>query len=72
MNLKEIRMELGKNRKGKKKIKFGQIEMAEALGVSQGFISKVESGKLDLGYRELKLLREKFKININKIIDEDI
>lgn len=76
--VKKLRQEHGKKVKilGQRKkavVALTQVEMAKRLGVSQGWISKIEKGKLPnppLSF--LFALRKEFHFNINRFLDEAI
>jgi len=46
-----------------------QAEMANTLDVTQGYISKVESGSCSVSFQTLVDLRRTFKINVNRLLD---
>lgn len=56
------------------RIKHGlkQDEFARQLGFTQSYISKVEAGKLNPSYELMVMLRRFCKLNINKLIDEEL
>ena len=60
--LKRIRVE---------ELKLGQQELASKIGISQGQLSKIESGESEIRWNALKRLRTLFNININKVLDKD-
>ena len=50
--------------------KMSQAEMAELLGVTQGYLSKIEAKILQPSAYLLWALRVYVKININKVLDD--
>lgn len=48
-----------------------QTEFAKAIGVSQGTLSKMETFRLPVSAAVLKSLRLKYKVNINKCLEQD-
>jgi transcriptional regulator with XRE-family HTH domain len=47
--------------------KLSQIEMAEKLGITQGQLSKIETGKREMSYRQLMVLYN-MGVNLNWLI----
>lgn len=62
LELKKIRLKHG----------LKQDDFARELGFTQSYISKVEAGKLNPSYELMVMLRRFCKLNINKLIDEEI
>lgn len=60
---------IGQNlRKIRKEKKISQIEMCEILGIARTTISNIENGKQFLSCWQLLLLRDKFDIQLDKLI----
>lgn len=57
-------------RQFRKEKKMTQNEMAERLGVTQGYLSKIEVKDMQPSAYVLWALRVYFKINVNKILDD--
>ena len=53
------------------KLNLSQQSMADILEMRQGTYCKYEHGILPMSLKIVKILRKKFKLNINKIIDND-
>ncbi|TDS14784.1 helix-turn-helix domain-containing protein [Sphingobacterium paludis] len=51
--------------KFRKKHQISQVELAELLGTKQPYISRVEKGESPLMFHHLRILRNKYKFNIN-------
>ena len=50
---------------------LNQVELGEALGVSQGYVSKIMSGATkNPSIKLLKGLREKFSVDVNALLDK--
>lgn len=47
-----------------------QSEFADSLGVTQGYISKIENGDLAPNVEFLKKIREIYKINLNRLLSQ--
>ena len=52
------------------KKKLTQNQLAKATGLSQGMISKVENGILEGNVSLLLALRQRYKFNVNRLLDE--
>jgi len=61
-------IELGKAIQNvRKKRGMSQASFAKRLGVTQGYISKVESGKTVPNFKFVQKVRSKYQLNINKL-----
>lgn len=50
---------------------LSQGEMAQRLGISQGYLSKLESDKMEPNLSVLKALVNKFKFNVNRWLRDE-
>ena len=55
----------------RKKLKLTQSQMAERFGIRQGAYCKFEKEKSPFNLNIIKKLRTEFKVNINKLIDNN-
>lgn len=53
----------------RKKKKMSQQSLAESLGVTQSYVSKIEQDQLEPNFLFLLDMRRRYKTNINKILD---
>jgi len=51
----------------RKKRGMSQSSFAKRLGVTQGYISKVEAGKTMPNFKFIQKVRTKYQLNINKL-----
>lgn len=61
----EYRGEAARFLKFRKKMQISQVEMATILETKQPNISKIEKGERALAFSMLRVLRTKYKLNIN-------
>lgn len=61
----EFKAEAARFIKFRHKMQLSQVEIAKILETKQPNISKIEKGERPLTFSMLRILREKFKININ-------
>lgn len=51
----------------RKKKKVSQKELAQAMGLSQGAVSKIENGKLRLRADQLPIIADKFNMKVDEL-----
>jgi transcriptional regulator with XRE-family HTH domain len=52
----------------REKKKLSQIDFAKKLGVSQGFLSKIENGESQITMELAKKLHKEYKVPANKLL----
>lgn len=57
-----------KLREIRKKKKISQKDLAQELDVTQGYISKIETGDTMPTVELIKKLRKKYKVNLNNLL----
>lgn len=61
----DYRAEAARFVKFRKKLEISQVEVAKVLETKQPNISKIEKGERPLSFAMLRILRTKYKLNIN-------
>lgn len=61
----DYRAEAARFVKFRKKLQISQVEVAKVLETKQPNISKIEKGERPLSFAMLRILRTKYKLNIN-------
>lgn len=59
-------------KKIRQRTKLNQTDFANKIGFSQSYVSKVEAGKILPCYELLAVLRRVFRLNINKMMDDEV